>query len=131
MSIFPLSGYLQLALSYFTLDNVPIQDVEYAKVSGQETLVDIGERIITAAIDPSNMKQLEILFGPGNVSQGDLLVYTKTETKLFITDIFIPGDAKKQSFLTYSGLSYRILAYQDWTQQAGINVYQARRHIRQ
>ena len=128
MSILPLS-VLQQALNYFSLSNVPIQDVEYIKVSGIETLVQAEPRTITAAIDPSNMKQLEILFGPGNVSAGDLLIHTKEE--LYITDIFGLGEAKLQSFLTYSGFSYRILNYQDWMQQAGVRVYQGRRHIRQ
>lgn len=129
MSVLPLSGPLQLALSYFTLDNVPVQDVEYVKVSGQETLTDVTPRTITVAIDPSNMKELEILFGPGNVSEGDLLIYTVEE--LYITDIYQLGEAKRQSFLMYSGFSYRILAYQDWIQQAGVRVYQGRRHVRQ
>lgn len=129
MSVLPLSGSLQLALSYFTLDNVPVQDVEYVKVSGQETLTDVIPRTITAAIDPSNMKQLEILFGPGNVSEGDLLIYSVDE--LYITDIYQPGEAKSQSFLMYSGFSYRITAHQDWTQQAGVHVYQGQRHVRQ
>lgn len=129
MSVLPLSSYLQLALSYLTLANVSIKDIGYTKISGMEKITSTEERFIKAAIDPSNMKQLEILFGPGNVSSGDLLIYTEEE--LHITDIFVPGSTKKQSFLTYSGFPYRILAYQDWTQQAGIRVYQARRHIKQ
>ena len=129
MSVLPLSGPLQSALSYFTLDGVPVQDVTYLKVSGMEEEQDAGIRGITAAIDPSNMKQLEILFGIGNVSAGDILIYTLEE--LFISDIFPPGGIKTQSFLTYSNFSYRIMAYQDWIGQAGINVYQGRRHVRQ
>lgn len=129
MSVLPLSGPLQLALSFFTLENVPIQDVDYLKVSGIDEEQDAGIRGITAAIDPSNMKQLEILFGIGNVSIGDILIYTTEE--LFISGIYPIGGTRKQSFLTYSGFSYRIMAHQDWIAQAGINVYQGQRHIRQ
>lgn len=129
MSVLPLSEPLQLALSYFTLNDIPIQDVEYVKVSGIDEEQDAGMRGITAAIDPSNMKQLEILFGVGNVSNGDLLIYTKEE--LFISDIFPLGGVKKQSFLTYSDTSYRIMAHQDWTEQAGVHIYQGSRHIQQ
>lgn len=129
MNILPLSGYFQQALSYLTLIGIFVQDVEYIKVSGQEILTDVGTREIEAAIDPSNMKQLEILFGSGNVSQGDLLIYT--ENQLYITDIFGPGDMKRQSFLMYSDFPYRILSYQDWVQQLGVRVYLARRHVQQ
>ncbi len=129
MSVLPLSEPLQLALSYFTLSDIPIQDVEYVKVSGIDEEQDAGMRGITAAIDPSNMKQLEILFGAGNVSNGDLLIYTEEE--LFISDIFPPGGVRKQSFITYSDFSYRIMAHQDWTDQAGVHIYQGSRHVRQ
>lgn len=129
MSVLPLNVPLQLALSFFTLEGVPVRDVGYVKVSGMEEEQDLGTRGITAAIDPSNMKQLEILFGVGNVSAGDLLIYT--EELLSIADSFAPLSAKTQSFLTYSGSSYRIMGHQDWSGQAGVHVYQGRRHVRQ
>lgn len=130
MSILSLAGYLQPALDLLTLNGISVQDVEYLKVDGIEEAYDAGIRTIAAAIDPSNMKQLEILFGQGNVSVGDLLIYTK-EVELYILDQFNSGVLKRQSYLTYSDTSYRIMAYQDWTLQAGIRVYQGRRHVQQ
>lgn len=132
MSILPLSGYLQPALDLLTLGNISVQDVEYVKVSGVEEAHDLGLRTVAAAIDAGNMKQLEVLFGQGNVGEGDLLIYIKTEAEeLYILDQCGLGEPKRQSFLTYSGISFRIMAYQDWTLQAGIRVYQGRRHVQQ
>ncbi len=128
MSLLPLPGLTQ-ALAYFTLYGVPVRDVQYVHFIGEDKEIDLEDRTISAAIDPSNMKQLEILFGPGNVSAGDILIYTKYV--LFIIDIFGPDDVRRQSYLTYSGSSYRIMHYQDWMQQAGVNVYLGRQHIEQ
>lgn len=129
LSILPLSGFLMEALSYFTMNGVEIRDVDYIKVSGVDTKQPPVLRSITAAIDPTNMKDLEIIFGVGNVSQGDLLVYTTED--LYILDIFGIGDRKVQSFLFYLGNEYRVMACQDWTLQSGTKIYQARRHIEQ
>ena len=54
---------------------------------------------------------------------------TVTEDELFIAD---QSDTdRKQSFITYSGTNYRVMNFADWLDQAGVRVYQGRRHVKQ
>ena len=129
MSVLPLNQ-LQMALSFFTLYGVPVVDMGYENVDGQDVQIVIANRTFDGAIDPNNMKELEKIFG-GDVSNGDILIIT--EDTLFLldqTDAIAPAD-RKQSFVTYSGLVYRVMNYADWGQQAGVRVYQGRRHVKQ
>lgn len=128
MSILPISGPIQLALSMFTLSGVPVIDTEYNKVGGIDKQTILANRTIDAAIDPASMQQLQKIFG-GNVSDGDLAIYTEDE--LFIFDIYPTTGSRKQSFIIYSGLNYRIMDHANWIDQAGVRVYQGRRHVKQ
>ena len=80
--------------------------------------------------DPTNTRKMEYIFG-GNVSEGDLLLYTSE--LLYVDDMYDPnsGLPRKQSFVTYSATQYRVSDFRDWRTQAGVYVYLCKRHIAQ
>jgi hypothetical protein len=122
----PLTGPIALALSFFLLDLV-VKEAAYVK--NEETGVDeqtYRTRKIQAAVDPSGGRKLEVSFG-GNVSDGDIAILT--ECPLYIDDSYAEGSRSKQSFVLYQGWNYRIVDVSDWTPQAGMKVYLARRHV--
>ena len=118
----PLAQYGRLALSYF-LVSVAVDDVSYAKVDGVDVPTSVP-RVggIQAAVDPSRSKALEKIFG-GSVADGDIGIYT--EATLYIQD---QGDVA-QSFVSYQGVKYRVVEHGNWTEQLGMSVYLARRHV--
>ena len=127
MSILPLIGP-KIALGFYS-SSYTVADYEYQKADGEDSRVAYGSRTsFVAAIDPTRSRQLEMIFG-GNVSDGDIGIYTETE--LYIADIYTPGTNPKQSFVTYGGFVYRVVEVADWTGQAGVRVYLGRRHVTQ
>jgi hypothetical protein len=68
------------------------------------------------------------MFG-GNVSDGDIGI--TTHEVLHVGDIYAQGTLQRQTFIKYRGLDYRIVDHADWTEQAGVHVYLATRHITQ
>lgn len=127
MSILPLFGP-KLALGFYS-SSYAVTDYEYETTDGEDSRVAYGSRTsFVAAIDPSNSRRLEMIFG-GNVSDGDIGIYTEAE--LYIADIYTPGTSPKQSFVTYQGFIYRVVEVADWMGQAGVRVYLGRRHVAQ
>lgn len=126
MSILPLSGILGLGLSFFLI-NLEVWETIYVKEDGIDKQVVQGKRIIQAGVDPSNMKRLEQLFG-GSVSDGDIGI--TTSEALSIIDVHV-GDQQRQTYARYHGIDYRIADHADWTDQAGLHVYLAKRHVTQ
>jgi len=112
-----------MGLGFFSLP-VPVTDTEYSAVSGEDQKLVTGSRNIQAAVDLGSSKQLEQIFG-GSVAAGDIGIYTAE--KLYVQD----RGEKKQSFVTSNGMQYRVVDEADWTAQAGVRVYLARRHISQ
>jgi len=108
--------------------SVPIlvQDVIYTESGGTDNPGAPDSRTVQGAVDPSNARKMEYLFG-GSVSDGDILIYTTGA--LYIDDMYTSGAARQQSFVTYSGFQYRVANVADWTQQAGMFVYLAKRHV--
>jgi hypothetical protein len=102
---------------------LPVYDVSYINVNGEDILQPGASRTIDAAIDASSRKQLEQIFGQGAVSDGDIGIYTMGT--LYQADHGQTG----QSFVKYNGVQYKIVADNDWTGQAGCRVYLGRRHI--
>lgn len=120
-----ISEMIKMALAFYSLPIV-VHDVTFSTVAGQDTPSAPVLRVpqVRGAVDPSNSKQLEKLFG-GSVADGDIGIYT--EDILYVQD---QGETK-QSYVTYSGRSYRVMNEADWAQQAGVRVYLGRRHVEQ
>lgn len=181
MGLLSLGFFGRLAVSFYELD-LPVIDFQYIIFEGEEKREHFQDRTIKAAIDPSNSKEMERVFG-GSISQGDIGIYT-TET-LYIADaydntefqsgnvnfgvddfMFAAGDdgfptpgvqtfsgddvefsaAQRdftnpqtadtigktgQSFVWYAGRVYRVANHGGWNPQMGINVYLAKRHLKQ
>lgn len=126
MSMLPLTGLFDLALSFITVPT-QVQDVVITTANGQDIQGVPTTRTIEAGIDPTNRKQLEVIFG-GSVTDGSVGVITK-ET-LYIDDMYAAGDTRQQSFVVGSdGTAYRITDSAPWTQQTGFSVYLAKRHV--
>lgn len=123
MTILPLTNLIQMALSFYLI-SLSIEDVIYATIDGEDIPGAPVARNIEAAVDPSNNRQLERIFG-GSVSDGDIGIYT-AET-LYVQD----QGGLTQSYATYQGQVYRIVQEADWIQQAGVYVYLGRRHVTQ
>jgi len=127
MSLLPLSFYANFAISMFA-QQLSVQDVIYTTVNGIDQQSTPTSRTITAAIDPMAGKKLEQIFG-GAVTDATVMIYTAAT--LYFVDLFVSGETRKQSFVTYAGTQYRVIQNADWTAQAGIFVYAADRHITQ
>ena len=129
MSLFPFTGPIGIALAMLSIP-IPVQDVVYSASGGADGQGTPISRTIQGAIDPSNARKMEYLFG-GSVSDGDLLVFTSAA--LYIDDQYNPtsGQPRQQSFVTYQGWQYRVANMADWTQQAGMFVFLAHRHVAQ
>lgn len=123
--ILPVAAGCALAISFFQI-KLSVEDKTYTTVNGQDTLAPTASRQIDAAVDPSRSRQMERLFG-GSVSDGDIGIYTKAV--LYFTDQYAEGEAQRQSFVTYQGIRYRVEEVADWTPQAGLRVYLAKRHV--
>jgi len=115
--------HVRTALSFFEIE-VVVKDYLFETVDGEDKQTLLGSRTIDAAVDASNSRQLEKIFG-GSVSDGDIGIYTSST--LHIQD---QGETK-QSDVVYGGRNYRVSNEADWTQQAGVRVYLAKRHVRQ
>lgn len=127
MSILPLTGILGIALKMHSI-SLTITDVVYSASDGQDSQISSTTRTISAAVDPTNRKQLEIIFG-GSVSDGSIGIFTSE--RLYFDDQYNSSDIRKQSFLPYSDATYRVTRSADWTLQAGFYVYLAERHVQQ
>ena len=106
MSFLPLSGCLGLALGFFQVP-IRVEDIVMTTSDGQDNQASYAARTIQGAIDPTNRKQLEIIFG-GDVPNGSIGIYTNEI--LYFDDMYQPGD---------------------WTQQTGFYVYLAEYHVQQ
>jgi len=128
--MYPISFALKLAISFFYIP-VVVYDTGY--VTDPETGVDIrtiiATRVIQAGVDPSRSKDLERIFG-GSIGDGDIGVYCDTAT-LYIDDAYNQGGTRRQSFILYQGNMFRAMQDADWTPQADVRVYLAKRHLDQ
>lgn len=127
MSILPLTGLIGIGLSFYLIP-VSIVDTQYTNVDGNDVQSIVESRTIQAAVDPSNSRQLENIFG-GNVSDGDIGIYT--QDTLYIDDQYDTGSRGKQSYITFQNFKYRVVNVADWAAQAGMKVYLAKRHVKQ
>jgi hypothetical protein len=127
MSILPLTGILGSGLAFFLL-SLETWETFYVTESGQDKQVIQGRHNIDAGVDPSGSQKLQRMFG-GSVSDGDIGI--TTHEVLHVGDIYVPGALQRQTFVKYEGLDYRIVDRANWTQQAGMSVYLATRHITQ
>ncbi len=127
MSIVPLT-VAAFALDLFTI-KYTVVDYVYTTTDGEDKkMVNATRTGIPLAIDPSASKQLENIFG-GSVSDGDLLVISREP--LYMSDMYIAGETRKQSIFQYMGVSYFISGIADWNGQVGVNVYRASRYVNQ
>lgn len=134
MSILPLIG-LRTVITMFSIP-VEVLDVVYITEDNADRGIEeeedsdsqAGERTIQAAIDPTNSRTLQNVFG-GNLSDGDIGIFY--EGDLYIDDEYEIGAERKQSFVFYSGVKYRVKQKVDWTQQVGVWVYLASRYVTQ
>ena len=124
--MFPIQSPLALAVSILSI-NIAVTDTQYTATNGVDVQTQTGTRTITGAVDATNSKQMQHIFG-GSVSDGDIMIITASP--LYIDDVYTTSRGK-QSFITYGGLSYRVANNSDWTPQAGLQVYLAKRHVKQ
>lgn len=136
MSLLPFNVVAGMAVRAFSIQ-VPVDDVVYETISGIDRRVPTGTRTIDAAVDPSGKRQLEQIFG-GSVSDGDLAIWPEqgTENELYFPDQFdlhptTEAETRKQSFLTYRGIRYRVIGVADYSDQADQKIYHATRHVAQ
>jgi hypothetical protein len=118
---------IAMALSFLTI-KVQVNDAVYQTINGEDKQVSFDSRNIDAAVDPSRSKALEMIFG-GSLSDGDFGIFT--HDTLHMVDQYEEGEQVKQSFVTYAGVKYRVAEVADWTAQAGVFVYLAKRHVKQ
>jgi len=126
--MYPIGWAIKLGISFYHIP-VTVVDTEYTTTSGIDTRSIIETRTIQMAIDPTRSKELERIFG-GSVGDGDIGIYCDTDT-LFIDDLYDTGGTRKQSFVLYQGNHYRVVQDADWTLQADVRVYLAKRHVDQ
>lgn len=108
-----------------------VTDTRYDKVDFVDQQVKVDDRNIEAAVDKAGGRKVENIFG-GSVSDGDLLIYTSA--KLYISDEYDPGDPndkQMQTFFSFHGFEYRVAGVDWWSQQLGMKVYLAKRHLQQ
>lgn len=108
-----------------------VTDVSYAKVHGVDVQTIEDKRHITAAVDATNTRKMEQIFG-GSVSDGSIMIYiTDQDVELYFVDTQAVNSSRHQSFIYYGMYQYRVQSVADWTLQAGCRVYLADRHITQ
>jgi hypothetical protein len=125
---FSVGTSIALGLLSVPPESLVVTDVTYETVAGVDTQVEfIRHDPIVAAVDASGARRLEQIFG-GSVSQGDIGIYTADE--LFFLDAD-NNEERKQSFVTWQGFQYRIVAVDDWSARGGKRQYLASRHVTQ
>lgn len=130
MSILPFTAIAGLAISMFSVP-VRVTDTHYITISGVDQQVTDGSRTIDAAVDMGGKRSLEPIFG-GSVSDGDIGIWPAPGVDLYFPlDEWEPGDPRKQSFVIYLGVTYRVVAVADYANQAGCKTYLASRHVQQ
>jgi hypothetical protein len=120
----PLTAYAMMALSYARIELL-VKDALYVRSTSGEDEQNVTTRKITAAVDPSGGRNLQIQFS-GMISEGDIAILT--EQPLFIDDNYAAGSRQKQSFVFYEGFNYRVVDVSAWRLQAGMSAYRASRH---
>ena len=119
---------IKIAIQFFHIP-VVVYDTKYTTIDGQDIRSIVATRTIQAALDPANSKQLERIFG-GSVGDGDIGIYCDADT-LYMDDAYNSGGRGMQSFLEYQGSKYRVAQDANWTPQADVRVYLAKRHYDQ
>ncbi len=117
-----------LAVACYETDDIAITDTKYVKSGANDVQQVLVTRAIKGAIDKSGARKFEAIFG-GSVSDGSIAIYT--QDTLFFSDAYDTGQVQKQSFFTWDGLNYRVIAIDPWHRQTGIRIYLASRHITQ
>ncbi len=128
--MYPISFALKLAISFYHIP-VVVYDVEYLhnETTGIDEREIVAVRNLKIAVDPTRSKQLERIFG-GSVGDGDIGLYCDNDV-LFIDDSVNSSENRKQSFVLYQGNYYRVAQDADWTPQANVRVYLAKRYVDQ
>lgn len=130
MSILPLGFATSIAVSMLSVP-IAVTDVSYNAVNGIDRQTIDATRTIDAAVDASNSRRIEQIFG-GSVSDGSIMIYiTDEDVELYFIDIYAEGTSRRQSFVVYGRYQYRVTTVADWTAQAGMKIYLAERHITQ
>ncbi len=128
MSLLPFTTHAKLAISMFSIP-ITITDTIYTTVNGIDRQGTPTTRTIQAAVEVRERK-LEQIFG-GSVSDGDIGIYPLEDDLYFLDNYTIGVTIRKQSFFPYHNNQYRIIGVSDFTDQAGVKVYLATKHIAQ
>lgn len=128
--MYPIGWALKLGISFYHIP-VTVYDTQYVKdeTTGIDEREIVETRTINAAVDPSRSKDLERIFG-GSIGDGDIGIYCDSDT-LYLDDAYDDGGRGMQSFVLYQGYRYRVAQEADWTPQADVRVYLAKRHLDQ
>ena len=125
--MYNVAPFLQQALSFF-LHSVSTKVVVYTAIGGVDVPTVSSSLSIQAAVEPSNSQNMERIFG-GSISDGDIGVIT--ESVLYLDDAHSAGTTRRQTFVSYGGLWYRVTRKAEWTPHAGFCVYLASRYLDQ
>lgn len=126
MSILPISP-ASIGVNLFSMGGVSVRDIGIATVDGEDVESLVDNRTIEGAVD-ARRKKIQFIFG-SIVSDGDIAIFT--HDSLFIADIYESGEVPKQSYITYGNKEYKVIEIGDWSEQVGVNVYLAQRHVQQ
>jgi hypothetical protein len=135
MSLLPYTVFAGIAIGATSVP-IEVRDVQYETVAGVDREVPIRTRTIDAAVDSSDKRRMEFIFG-GSTSDNDIAIWPLAECDAlhFVDNFRLPAfaeeDVRRQSFVTYGGIEYRVVADADFTLQAGRHVYLASRHVAQ
>ena len=127
MSILPLGVYANLAIS---MNSVPVvvNDVIYDTVDGVDIKVPTETRNFGAAVEV-NRRMIQQVFGE-LVSDGDIALWPEEGNELYFPDEF-GVDARRQSFVQYRGINYKVVGVSDFTDQGSCKTFLATRHVAQ
>lgn len=126
MSILPLTP-ATIGIDLFSME-ITMRDVVFATVDGEDGEIDVpGRTSIQGAVDARDRK-VQFLFGK-IVSDGDIAIFTYDN--LYIADEYADGGNRNQTYITYQGRQYKVIAVKNWEGQAKARIYLATRHSQQ
>lgn len=125
--MYSLGATLKRVIQFYGVP-VTVQDTDYTVVNGVDTQSSPTTRIERAAVDQGNRQRLVQIFG-GSVSEGNVGIYVTSDVTLYFIDQKVASRETRQSFIVDKGYQYRVIAVADWTDQCGVKVYLAERHV--
>lgn len=119
-----ISGAISIAVGLFKIP-LTVTDYTYSTNTDREDVKTLYRtRTIHGAVDPTRSKAMERIFG-GSIGDGDISIIT--DDTLYIDDEY-STETRYQSFISFSGKTYRVSDTGDWSTVAGVKVYLCKRY---